>query len=54
MPHRPNQFWLTVVKPYYKNNSSEPLQDIPEDILENVLENALEDIPEDVLKENHN
>jgi hypothetical protein len=50
MPHGPNQFRSTVVKPYYKDNSSEPLQDVPE----NVLENALEDILEDVLEENHN
>jgi hypothetical protein len=53
MPHRPNQFWLTVVKPYYKNNSSEPLQDIPEDILKDILENVLKDILKDILKENH-
>jgi hypothetical protein len=49
MPHRPSQFRLTVVKPYYKDNSSEPLQDV----LKDVPENALEDIPEDILEENH-
>jgi hypothetical protein len=58
MPHRPSQFQLTVVKPYYKDNSSEPLQDvledIPNNILEDIPENVLEDILEDVLKENHN
>ena len=70
MPYGFNQFQLTIVKPYYKDNSSEPLQDIlkdildnilkdileniPEDILEDVLENILEDVLEDVLEENHN
>ena len=39
MPYRPSQFQSTVVKPYYKNNSSEPVQDV----LENALEDALED-----------
>ena len=70
MPYRPNQFQLTVIKFYYKNNSSKPLQDVLEDvpddilkdilenilkdILEDVLKNILEDIPEDVLEENYN
>ena len=58
MPHRPSQFQSTVVKPYYKDNSSEPLQDVlkdvPENVLEDVPENALEDVLEDVLEENHN
>ena len=70
IPYRPSQFQLTVIKPYYKDNSSEPLQDIledildniledipeniPEDILEDVLENVLKDILEDVLEENYN
>ena len=34
MPHRPTQFRLTVIKPYYKNNSFKPLQDAPENTLE--------------------
>jgi len=34
MPYRPTQFRLTVIKPYYKDNSSEPLQDTIEDTLE--------------------
>jgi len=34
MPHRPTQFCSTVIKPYYKDDSSEPLQDAPEDTLE--------------------
>ena len=58
MPYRPNQFWLTVIKPYYKDNSSKPLkdvlEDVLEDILEDILENAPEDVLEDVLEENHN
>jgi hypothetical protein len=54
MPYRPTQFQSTVVKPYYKDNSSEPLQDVPEDILEDVPENVPEDVLEDVLEENHN
>ena len=69
MPYGLSQFQSTVVKPYYKDNSSEPLQDVlkdipddiledvlenvPEDILEDVLENILKDILEDVLKENY-
>ena len=70
MPYRLNQFQLTIIKPYYKDNSSEPLQDVLEDVLDNILEdileniledvledvpeNVLEDVPEDVLKENYN
>jgi hypothetical protein len=54
MPYRPSQFWLTVVKSYYKNNSSEPLQDVPEDIPKDIPENISENVPEDVLKENYN
>ena len=34
MPYRPTQFHLTVIKPYYKNNSFKPLQDALKDILE--------------------
>ena len=70
MPYKPNQFQLTVVKPYYKDNSFKPLQDILKDILDNVLKDILENILkdtledalkntlknalEDTLKENHN
>ena len=50
MPYRPTQFQSTVVKPYYKDNSFKPLQDVPENVLEDVLENVLEDILKDVLK----
>ena len=42
MPYRPSQSQSTVIKPYYKDNSSKPVQDAPEDALENTL------------KENHN
>ena len=35
-----------MIKPYYKNNSSKPLQDALKDALKNALKNAL--------KENHN
>ena len=58
MPYRPSQFQSTVIKPYYKDNSFEPLQDVLEDILDNVLkdilENILKDILEDILEENYN
>ena len=70
MPYRPSQFQLTVIKPYYKDNSFKPLQDVLEDvlnniledilknvledILENILENVLKDILKDVLEENYN
>ena len=50
MPYRPSQFQLTVIKPYYKNNSPEPIQDV----LKDALEDALEDTLEDTLKENYN
>ena len=50
MPYRPTQFQLTVIKPYYKDNSSEPLQNA----LINTLEDALEDTLKDVLEENYN
>ena len=33
MPYRPTQFHLTVIKPYYKDNSSKPLQDTIKDAL---------------------
>ena len=58
MLYRPSQFQSTIVKPYYKDNSFKPLQDVLEDILndipEDVLKNILEDVPEDVLEENYN
>jgi mRNA-degrading endonuclease YafQ of YafQ-DinJ toxin-antitoxin module len=54
MPHRPSQFQLTIIKPYYKDNSFKLLQNVLKDILEDVLENVLEDILEDILEENHN
>ena len=50
MPYRPTQFHLTVIKPYYKDDSSEPVKDA----LENALEDALEDPLEDALEENYN
>ena len=43
MPYRPNQFQLTIIKPYYKNNSSELLLDALKDALEDTLKDALED-----------
>ena len=43
MPYGPTQFRLTVVKPYYKDNSFEPIQDALEDAPEDALEDALED-----------
>ena len=41
MPYRPSQFQLTVIKPYYKDNSFEPIQDALEDTLEDTLEDIL-------------
>ena len=47
MPYRPSQFQLTVIKFYYKDNSSEPIQDAlkdaPKDTLEDTLKDALKD-----------
>jgi hypothetical protein len=54
MPHRHSQFQSTVVKFYYKNNSSEPLQDVLKDVLKDILKNTPENILKDVLEENHN
>ena len=51
MPYRPNQFQSTVIKPYSKDNSSKPLQDVLEDVLDDVLEDILENILEDVLED---
>ena len=31
MPYGPTQFHSTVIKPYYKDDSSKPLQNTPED-----------------------
>ena len=57
MLYRPTQFQLTVVKPYYKDNSSEPIQNALENAIEDALEDALEDAPEDApedaLEENY-
>ena len=43
MPYRPTQFRSTVIKPYYKDNSSKPIQDAPEDTPEDASEDALKD-----------
>ena len=51
MPYRPSQFQSTVIKPYYKDNSSKPLQDVLKNILDNVLEDILENILEDILED---
>ena len=53
MPYGLSQFQLTVVKPYYKDNSFKPLKDVLEDVLEDILKNVLEDVLEDILKENY-
>ena len=42
MPYRPNQFQSTVIKPYYKDNSSEPIQDALENALKDTLKDAQE------------
>ena len=58
MPYRPTQFQLTVIKPYYKDNSSKPVQNALKnalkDILEDALKDALEDTLEDAPEENYN
>ena len=43
MPYKLNQFQLTIIKPYYKDNSFKPVQDA----LENALKDALKDAQED-------
>ena len=43
MPYRPNQFQLTIIKPYYKDNSFKPIQDALEDTLKDILKDALEE-----------
>jgi hypothetical protein len=53
MPYRPTQFYSTVIKPYYKNNSSKPVQDALKNTLEDTLKDDLEDALENALKENH-
>ena len=47
MPYRPNQFQLTIIKPYYKDNSFKPVQDALKDALEDTLEETLKDALED-------
>ena len=47
MPYRPIQFQSTVIKPYYKDNSSEPVQDALENALKDTLKDALKDALED-------
>ena len=42
MPYGPTQFQLTVVKPYYKDNSFKPVQDALENTPEDALEDAFE------------
>ena len=51
IPYKPTQFHLTVIKPYYKDDSSKPLYNAPENALKNALENALKDAPGDTLKD---
>ena len=51
MPYRLTQFHSTVIKPYYKNDSSKPVQDALKDALEDILEDALKDTLEDALKD---
>jgi hypothetical protein len=38
MPYKPTWFYLTIIKPYYKDNIFKPLQDALKDALENALE----------------
>ena len=47
MPYRPSQFQLTIIKPYYKDNSFKPVQDALKNALEDALEDALKDTQED-------
>ena len=49
--YRLSQFQLTVIKPYYKDNSYKPVQDALKDALEDTLEDALEDTLKDALKD---
>ena len=50
MPYGPTQFQLTVIKPYYKNNSFKPIQDALKDALKNVLKDTLKN----ALEKNYN
>ena len=50
MPYGPTQFYSTIIKPYYKDNSFKPVKDTLEDTLEDALKNPLKD----TLKENYN
>ena len=51
MPYRPTQFQLTVVKPYYKDNSFKPIQDALKNALKDALEDALKDALENALED---
>ena len=51
MPYKPSQFQLTIIKPYYKNNSFKLLQDVLKDVLEDILKNILKNILEDILED---
>ena len=51
MPYGPSQFQSTVIKPYYKDNSFKPLQDVLKDILDNIPKDILKNILEDTLKD---
>ena len=53
MPYRPTQFQLTIVKPYYKDNSFKPIQDALEDALEDAPEDAPENAQKNAQEENH-
>ena len=48
MPYRPTQFWLTIIKPYYKDNSFKSVEDTLEDTLEDALKDVLENAQEDI------
>ena len=51
MPYGPTQFQLTIVKPYYKDNSFKPVQDTLKDALKDILEDAPKDALENALKD---
>ena len=53
MPYKPTKFHLTVIKPYYKDNSSKPVQDALKNALEDALKYPLKDPLEDALEENY-
>ena len=54
MPYRPTQFYLTVIKFYYKDNSFKPVKDALKDALKDILEDTLEDPLKNALEENYN